>query len=106
MVLAAFKKKKIQHTVFFFYKNSFYKNYQTQNCQKIKNILRIMARLKYMIKNLESPILILHQEPALFTVEYFLFTVEGLQLFYILCNLGKFLKNYEYNLSLIYKVPK
>ena len=44
----------------FFYKNSFYKNHQAQNCQKIKNILRIMPRLKYMIKNLESPILILH----------------------------------------------
>ena len=40
----------------FFYKNSFYKNHQAQNCQEIKNILRIMARLKYMIKNLESPI--------------------------------------------------
>ena len=48
-------------------------------CQKIKNILRIMARLKYMIKNLESPILILHQESALFTMECLLFTMEGLQ---------------------------
>ena len=38
-----------------------------------------MARLKYMIKNLEIPILILHQESALFTVECLLFTVEGLQ---------------------------
>ena len=27
----------------FFYKNSFYKNHQAQNCQKIKNILRITA---------------------------------------------------------------
>ena len=63
----------------FFYKNSFHKNHQAQNCQKIKNILRIMARLKYMIKNLESPILILHQESALFTMECLLFTMEGLQ---------------------------
>ena len=47
--------------------------------KKIKNILRIMARLKYMINNLESPILILHQESALFTMEYLLFTMEGLQ---------------------------
>ena len=44
-----------KHTPFF-YKNSFYKNHQAQNCQKIRNILRIMARLKYMIKILESPI--------------------------------------------------
>ena len=64
-----------------------------------------MARLKYMIKNLESPILILHQESALFTMECFLFTIEGLQLFYILSNLAKFKRNYEYNLSLVYKVP-
>ena len=64
---------------FFFYKNSFYKNHKAQNCQKTKNILRIMARLKYIIKNLESPILILHQESALFTMECLLFTVEGLQ---------------------------
>ena len=63
----------------FFYKNSFYKNHQAQNCQKIKNILRIMARLKYMINNLESPILILHQESALFTMECLLFTMGGLQ---------------------------
>ena len=123
----------------FFYKNSFYKNHQAQSCQKIKNILRIMARLKYMINSLESPILILHQESALFTMECLLFTMEGLQfrknlcsksthksiktqliehriewkailcykkvdfLFCILCNLGKFKRNYEYNLSLIYK---
>ena len=77
---------------FFFYKNSFYKNHQAQNCQKIKNILRIMARLKYMIKNLESPL-----QNA--------FTIPWDFLFYILCNLGKFKRNYEYNLSLIYKVP-
>ena len=64
----------IRITPFFFYKNSFYKNHQAQNCQKIKNILRIMARLKYMIKNLESHILILHQEVALFTMECLLFT--------------------------------
>ena len=32
-----------------------------------------------MIKNLESPILILHQESALFTMECLLFTMEGLQ---------------------------
>ena len=38
-----------------------------------------MARLKYMINNLESPILILHQESALFTMECLLFTMEGLQ---------------------------
>ena len=63
----------------FFYKNSFYKNHQAQNCQKLKNILRIMARLKYMINNLESPILILHQESALYTMECLLFTMEGLQ---------------------------
>ena len=63
----------------FFYKNSFYKNHQAQNCQKIKNILKIMARLKYMTNNLESSILILHQESALFTVECLLFTMEGLQ---------------------------
>ena len=44
-----------------------------------KNILRIMARLKYMINNLESPILILHQESVLFTVECLLFTMEGFQ---------------------------
>ena len=107
-----------------FYKNSCYKNHQAQNCQKIKNILRIMARLKYIIKNLESPILILHQELVLFTMECLLLTMEGLQffsscfalrqnaftilwdfLFYILCNSGKFKRNYEYNLSLIYKVP-
>ena len=60
---------------FFFYKKSFYKNHQAQNCQKLKNILRIMARLKYMIKNLESTIMILHQE-ALFTMECLLFTME------------------------------
>ena len=66
-----------QYTVF--YKNSFYKNHQAQNCQKIKNILRILTRLKYMINNLESPILILHQESALFTMECLLFTMEGLQ---------------------------
>ena len=63
----------------FFYKNSFYKNHQAQNCQKIKNILRIMARLKYMVNILESPILILHQESPLLTMEYLLFTMEGLQ---------------------------
>ena len=62
-----------------FYKNSFYKNDQAQNCQKIENILRIMARLKYMINNLESPILILHQKSALFTMECLLFTMEGLK---------------------------
>ena len=66
-------------TPFFFYKNCFYKNHQAQKCQKIKNILRIMARLKYMINNLESPILILHQESALFTMECLLFTMEVLQ---------------------------
>ena len=66
-------------TPFFFYKNSFYNNHQAKNCQKIKNILRITARLKYMINNLESPILILHQESALFTIECLLFTMEGLQ---------------------------
>ena len=38
-----------------------------------------MARLKYMINNLESPILILHQESALLTMECLLFTMEGLQ---------------------------
>ena len=65
--------------IVFFYKNYFYKNHQAQNCQKIRNILRIMARLKYMITNLESPILILHQESALFTMECLLFTMEGLQ---------------------------
>ena len=32
-----------------------------------------------MINNLESPILILHQESALFTMECLLFTMEGLQ---------------------------
>ena len=63
----------------FFYKNSFYKNHQAQNCQKTKNILRIMARLKHMINNLESPILILHQESALFTMECLLLTMEDLQ---------------------------
>ena len=68
-----------QSTPFFFYKNSFYKNHQAQNCQIIKNIVRIMARLKYMINNLESPILILDQESALFTMECLLFTMEGLQ---------------------------
>ena len=68
----------MKYTVFF-YKNSFYKNHQVQNCQKIKNILKIMARLKYMINNLESTILILHQESALFTVECLLFTMECLQ---------------------------
>ena len=61
------------------YKNPFYKNHQAQNCQKIRNILRIMAMLKYMINNLESPILIHHQESALFTMECLLFTIEGLQ---------------------------
>ena len=61
---------------FFFYKKTFDKNHQAQNCQKIKNILRIMVRLKYMIKNLESPILILHQESALFTMECLLFTMD------------------------------
>ena len=69
----------LDRTPFFLYKHSFYKNRQAQNCQKIKNILRIMARLKYMINNLESPILILHQESALFAMEYLLFTMEGLQ---------------------------
>ena len=34
-----------------------------------------------MIKNLESPILILHQEPALFTMEGLLFIMEGLHFF-------------------------
>ena len=29
-----------------FYKNPFYKNYEAQNRQKIKNILRIFLRLK------------------------------------------------------------
>ena len=29
---------------FVFYKNCFYKNHETQNCQKIKNIPRIMLR--------------------------------------------------------------
>ena len=33
-------------TPFTFYKNPFYKNYEAQNHQKIKNILRIMPRLK------------------------------------------------------------
>ena len=66
-------------TPFFFYKNSFYKNHQAQNCQNIKNIPRIMARLKYMMNILESPILILHQESALFTMECLLFTMEDLQ---------------------------
>ena len=56
-----------------------YKNHQAQNCQKIKNIIRIMTRLKYMINNLESPILILHQESALFTMECLLITMEVLQ---------------------------
>ena len=73
------KDKFVIYTPFFFYKNSFYKNHQAQSCQKIKNILRIMARLKYMINNLESLILILHQESALFTMECLLFTMEGLQ---------------------------
>ena len=63
----------------FFYMNSFYNNHQAQNCQKIKNILRIIARLKYMINTFESPILILHQESALFIMECLLFTIEGLQ---------------------------
>ena len=71
--------KPLNTTPFFFYKNSFYKNHHAQNCQKIKNILRTMARLKYMIKNSESPILILHQESALFTMECFLFTMNSLQ---------------------------
>ena len=31
----------------FFYKNSFYKNHEAQNSQKIKNIIRIMPRLKF-----------------------------------------------------------
>ena len=97
-----------------------------------------MARLKYMTNNLESSILILHQESALFTMECLPFTMEGFQfrktcarnqhksiktqlrehriewkailyykrvdfLFYILCNLGKFKRNYEHNLSLMYK---
>ena len=38
-----------------------------------------MARLKYTINNLESPIFILHQEPAFFTMECLLFAMEGLQ---------------------------
>ena len=63
----------------FFYKNFFYKNHQAQNCQKVKNILRIMARLKYMINSLESPTLILHQESVLFTMECLPFTMEDLQ---------------------------
>ena len=94
-----------------------------------------MARLKEMIKNLDSPIF--NQESALkrqysitfllcyvyFMIEIFLcfslfpffascfalrqnaFTIPWDFLFYILCNLGKFKRNYEYNLSLIYKVP-
>ena len=33
------------------------------------------------------------------------FTIPWDFLFYILCNLGKYKRNYEYNLSLIYKVP-
>ena len=73
------KNSKSLHVHRFFYKNSFCKNHQAQNCHKMKNILRIMAMLKYMINNLESPILILHQEPALFTMECLLFTMEGLQ---------------------------
>ena len=63
----------------FFNKNSFYKNHQAQSCQNIKNILRIMARLKYMIHDLESAIFFLHQESALFTMECLLFLMEGLQ---------------------------
>ena len=62
-----------------FYKNSFYTNHQAQNFQKIKNVLRIMTRLKYIIKNLDSPILINHQESTLFKIECLLFTMEGLQ---------------------------
>ena len=38
-----------------------------------------MASLRYMINNLESPILILHQESALFAMECLLFTMEDLQ---------------------------
>ena len=67
------------NTPFFYIRILFINNHQAQNCQKIKNILRIMARLKYMINNLESPILILHQESALFTMECLIFTMEGLQ---------------------------
>ena len=77
-MLSALDCSLVNFTVFF-YKNFVYKNRQTQNCQKIKNILRIMGRLKYMINNLESPILILQQESALFTMECLLFTMEGLQ---------------------------
>ena len=68
-----------------------------------------MARLKYMIKNLESSILIPHQGVGLIH-NGMSFTKCLLQnastipwdfLFCILCNLGKFKRNYEYNLSLI-----
>ena len=48
---------KMEYTTFF-YKKSFYKN---------------------NLENLESPILILHQELSLFTVELLLFTMEVLQ---------------------------
>ena len=75
--------KLVEHNIHitpgYFIRILFYKSDQAQNCQKIKNILRIMAKLKYMINNLESPILILHQELALFTMECLLFTMEGLQ---------------------------
>ena len=64
---------------FLFYKNSFHKNHQAENCQKLKNILRIMARLKYMIKNLESPTLILHQKLALLIMECLLFILYIVQ---------------------------
>ena len=75
----AFRLKHLTVTHHFFNKNSFYKNQQSQSCQKIKKILRIKATLKCMIKKLESPILILHQESALFTIECLLFTMEALE---------------------------
>ena len=34
------------YSMFFLYNNRFYKNRETQNCQKIKIILRIVLRLK------------------------------------------------------------
>ena len=44
-----------------------------------KFTLDLLGIFQNMIKNLESPILIFHQESVLFTMECLLFTMEGLQ---------------------------
>ena len=60
-----------------FYKNSFYKNHQAQNCQKIKNILSLNGKAQMYDQQLRKSHLV--EESALFTMECLLFTMEGLR---------------------------